>query len=329
MAGPLEIAARVEELIAGIDPAAPTIDRELVEDRLATYVRALGIETVTRVRWVPDLHVLLRERRRRRDDWRSFTARHARLVQHRPFWRDEAASPAPQAAQLARLDALVAAAALGSRTAYRVCQVAPGLIGLVEALAVFGELVVPKRITALPPLAEAAAAGLYALGPLDQGVLACVPRPLLRLDEEGRLHDWDGRPAADWEGGSGLWYWHGVRMTEQQGSNPDLVTPRRIASWANAERRRVAIERIGLEAFLCGLEAELIQQDDYGRVWRTREEIGGEPYVAVEVTNATAEADGSYRRYFLRVPPRMRSARSAVAWSFGMSAREYSLAVES
>ena len=111
-------------------------------------------------------------------------------------------------------------------------------------------------------------------------------------------------------------------MTEQQGRSPDFVTPRRIAGWANAERRRVAVERIGLEAFVRGLGGEVVQQDDFGRLWRTREQIGGERYVAVEVTNATAEADGSYRRYFLRVPPRMRSARAAVAWSFGMVTRE-------
>jgi hypothetical protein len=123
-------------------------------------------------------------------------------------------------------------------------------------------------------------------------------------------------------------FFHGVRMSERQGSDPDFVTPLRIASWANAERRRVGIERIGLEAFLRGLGAELVQQDDFGKLWRTGEEVAGEPYVAVEVTNATAEADGSYRRYFLRVPPETRSAREAVAWSFGMSAREYRVTVE-
>lgn len=189
-------------------------------------------------------------------------------------------------------------------------------------------MVVPKRVSALVPLAEAAAAGLYAFAVPDPGVLACVLRPLLRLDEEGRFHDWDGLPAVDWQGGRGLWYWRGVHMTESAGRRPELVTPRRIAGWVNAECRRVAIERIGLEAFLRGLGGEIVQQDDYGRLWRTREHVGGEPYVAVEVLNATAEPDGSRRRYFLRVPPRMRSARAAVAWSFGLETRTYKPLVE-
>lgn len=59
-------------------------------------------------------------------------------------------------------------------------------------------------------------------------------------------------------------------------------------------------------------------------------EVGAEPFVAVEVVNATAEPDGSHRRYFLRVPPRTRTARQAVAWTFGFEdARRYVPSIES
>jgi len=53
------------------------------------------------------------------------------------------------------------------------------------------------------------------------------------------------------------------------------------------------------------------------RLWRTSFQIDGEHYAAVEVVIATAEPDGSYRRYFLRVPPATRTAREAFAWTFG------------
>jgi hypothetical protein len=43
----------------------------------------------------------------------------------------------------------------------------------------------------------------------------------------------------------------------------------------------------------------------------------------VEVINATPEPDGSRKRYWLRVPPYMRTAREAVAWTFGLSGKEY------
>ena len=118
-------------------------------------------------------------------------------------------------------------------------------------------------------------------------------------------------------------------MTESAGRDPDGVTAVRIAGWANAERRRVAIERMGLERFIAGLGARVVQQDDYGRLWRTEREIDGEPFVAVEVVNSTEEPDGSRRRYFLRVPPSVRTARRAVAWTFGLTKAEYAPTVQS
>ena len=46
-----------------------------------------------------------------------------------------------------------------------------------------------------------------------------------------------------------------------------------------------------------------------------------------EVVNATAEPDGSHRRYFLRVPPTARTAGEAVGWTFGFdNADDYILA---
>ena len=44
---------------------------------------------------------------------------------------------------------------------------------------------------------------------------------------------------------------------------------------------------------------------------------------AIEVMNGTAEADGSRKRYFLRVPSAMRTAREAVAWTYGLTADQY------
>jgi hypothetical protein len=41
------------------------------------------------------------------------------------------------------------------------------------------------------------------------------------------------------------------------------------------------------------------------------------------VVNGTAESDGSHKHYFLRVPSRMRSAREAVAWTYGMTPEQY------
>ena len=50
----------------------------------------------------------------------------------------------------------------------------------------------------------------------------------------------------------------------------------------------------------------------------------------LEVENSTPEPDGSYKRYFLRVPPEVRTPREAVAWTFGFDAEgDYAPASES
>jgi len=87
-----------------------------------------------------------------------------------------------------------------------------------------------------------------------------------RFDAEGLLHDWDGLPAAEWRNGKGLYFWHGVEMTESAGRDPDAVTPSRVLGWANAERRRVALERIGLERFMRAVGAEVVKSVTPGQM---------------------------------------------------------------
>jgi hypothetical protein len=59
-----------------------------------------------------------------------------------------------------------------------------------------------------------------------------------------------------------------------------------------------------------------------GVLWRI-DMPGDEPVVIVEVVNSTPEPDGTSRTYWLRVPPRTRTAREGVAWTFGLTAQEY------
>jgi hypothetical protein len=60
-----------------------------------------------------------------------------------------------------------------------------------------------------------------------------------------------------------------------------------------------------------------------------KELAGDEPLVMVKVVNATPEADGSFKDYFLRVPPTVQTAREAVAWTFGKAADDYGPVKES
>ena len=59
-----------------------------------------------------------------------------------------------------------------------------------------------------------------------------------------------------------------------------------------------------------------------------RRDMPGEPFAMVKVINRTPEPDGSFRQYFLRVPPTVRTAREAVAWTFDVPTEEYEPLVE-
>ena len=145
----------------------------------------------------------------------------------------------------------------------------------------------------------------------------------------GRLHASD-RPAVVWPDGSGRWYWDGVAVPERIVAARNHLTAEVVSRIGNQELRRIAVERLGWERFLQTASAKLRAQDDYGKLWATRVRVDGEHVHLVEVVNATAEADGSYRRYFLRVPPDTVTTREAVAWTFGFDdAHEYAIAAES
>ena len=49
-----------------------------------------------------------------------------------------------------------------------------------------------------------------------------------------------------------------------------------------------------------------------------------EPLMLVKVLNSTPEPDGSFKSYFLRVPPTVTTAREAVAWTFQLERDKYS-----
>lgn len=323
-----ELGRQILALLEGIDLAEPRVDEDEAADRLRAYVSALGLPA-PEVRWVSDLRAL-RDARvwgRDRANWPSFATRQWNLLDR--LWPEHrSADDSERAALLARSDRTVLDAGLGwSDAVWTVRHVTRGLHQRARQLAWGTAPLAPRRVASLVPLAEAAA-GLFAFGVGAGRDLVAVSRPRLRLDPEGRVHDWDGRPAADWPDGRGLYFWRGVHMTESAGRWPEKVTSLRVARWENAERRRVAIERMGPERFVTGLGAWVVQEDDYGRLWRSERKVGGEPFVAVEVVNATEEADGSRRRYLLRVPPDTRSARRAVAWTFGLAKSEYSVVVE-
>ncbi len=102
-----------------------------------------------------------------------------------------------------------------------------------------------------------------------------------------------------------------------------------IGDETNIERRRVMIERYGMEKYLKDSGAKPVSSDECGRLFRLRPRLRDEPIQIVEVKNSTPEPDGSYKLYYLRVPPEIETAREAVAWTFSLTgAHDYHLEKE-
>jgi hypothetical protein len=101
------------------------------------------------------------------------------------------------------------------------------------------------------------------------------------------------------------------------------ITPNEIVFADNETTRRDLLKAYespngkGLDAFLVDSDARMIDRSEYGALVHCR--MGaGEPISAVIVK---CPSTGS--TYALRVPPHMRTAREAVAWTFGLRYHDY------
>jgi hypothetical protein len=163
------------------------------------------------------------------------------------------------------------------------------------------------------------------------GLAILMERPSrIGLDQRGRLHS-AGRPALAWGTHLQVWADHGVIVPRHVIEEPQTLTVAEIDAEQNAEVRRVMIERFGAERLVQEGNAKLLAEDEAGRLWRRPlrgARWGEEAVVMVEVRNATPEPDGTVRTYWLRVPPHVRSARAAVAWTFGLDSERYEPALQ-
>jgi hypothetical protein len=150
---------------------------------------------------------------------------------------------------------------------------------------------------------------------------------IVRLDDLNRLHS-DSGPAVRWRDGSPFFFFHGIPVTMRTILAPDTLGAERILAEDNIEIRRVMMSRYGEGRFMEECGALKIHEDEFGTLY-SQSLNNDEPLVMVKVKNSTAEPDGTFKYYYLRVPPEMRTARAAVAWSFDLRDREYSPDVQS
>ncbi|QFG20962.1 DUF6745 domain-containing protein [Actinomadura sp. WMMB 499] len=172
----------------------------------------------------------------------------------------------------------------------------------------------------LAGLAEVArAAGWW--WPYERLAICCERPSELHRDEPGRLHRRDG-PALAHPDGFALHAWRGMPIPPDFVDSLTGLDAGRILREENAELRRVMLEIFGYDRYLADTGAKPVHQDETGVLWSI-DLPDDEPVVMVEVVNSTPEPDGTYRTYYLRVPPSTRTAREGVAWTFGVAEADY------
>jgi len=152
-------------------------------------------------------------------------------------------------------------------------------------------------------------------------------RPARRLvDNRARLHSEYGA-CMEFRDGWRVHAWHGVVVPADVIERPGEITAERIDRERNIEIRRVLLERYGEDRYLEKTGARIIDTDAFGTLYSEGND-GAEQIVMVRVKNSTPEPDGSVKTYRLRVPPWMRTARQAIAWTFEMHEVSYAPEVE-
>ena len=170
----------------------------------------------------------------------------------------------------------------------------------------------------------------YPFGPIQQFT-----------NEEGRLHKDDG-PAyitptritwyrdgrkhgidAD-KHGSLFYYYENIRVPPHFVTKPESITLQEVLAHPNTEVRFVGMKIVGMDKVMNDKDTKIVHRDEEkNQVLFQIKGIFTDPVSYVKVVNSTQEPDGTYKDYYLCVPPDMKTCKQAVAWTFRLSAKEY------
>jgi len=139
----------------------------------------------------------------------------------------------------------------------------------------------------------------------------------IKMDEQNRLHCEDG-PAIRYRDGFSIYSWHGTRIPSEWIEKKADLTPKIALTWENIEQRRCACEILGWAKILRELNASVIDSDEDPMIGNLVEvdipEIGREKFLKVVC--------GTGREFAIPVPPEMKTALEANAWTYGLTPEE-------
>lgn len=133
----------------------------------------------------------------------------------------------------------------------------------------------------------------------------------ISLDENERLHNENG-PCLEWDDGHKMYGWHGTEIPGEWVENKDNINPVDILREKNVELRRCGVELIGWHRLFEVLEHTLIDSDPDPEIGELYEmelpDSGKEKFLMVQC--------GTGRKFALPVPPDMKTAFQANAWTY-------------
>ena len=167
--------------------------------------------------------------------------------------------------------------------------------------------------------------------PFENYCIICNrPESIIWDETKTKLHSYY-KPVVKFRDGWSIYAIDGISVDERLINNPKSVTIEEIEKEENAELKRIKIQvydkyrQVG--AFIIDSGAVCIHKDIYGELFK-KEIKDDESLVMVKVINSTINQDGRRNEYFLRVPPNMKRAKQAVAWTFGIDEDKYNPIVE-
>jgi len=152
-------------------------------------------------------------------------------------------------------------------------------------------------------------------------ICICSDRPTaLTVDQDGRLHNETG-PAIAYGDGFQLYYWHGTNVPREWIEDKATLEPQMALTWRNVEQRRAAVEIIGWGKILGALHPIIVDADPNPQIGMLlRCDLPDAPKQQFLTVLC-----GTGREFVLPVPPDVRTARAANAWTYGLNESDYQL----
>ena len=147
--------------------------------------------------------------------------------------------------------------------------------------------------------------------------MVCERPTILKLDERNVLHNPAG-PAQAWSSGFAQYYWRGNLVPKEWITSPSTLDPKIALTHENVELRRCAAEIIGWDKVISSLNPKVIHADPNPEVGTLLEvNLNGERERFLKVKCGTG------RTFALPVPPEMKTAAEANAWTYNLDMSEF------